>query len=55
LVWNLFKFGTITSIFVHGFITHLGPAEPIFWAVSVTMTAWLFLFFLYRQKIFLKV
>lgn len=55
LVWNLFKFGTVTFIFVHGFIAYLGPAEPIFWAVSVTMTAWLFLYFLYKQKIFLRI
>ncbi len=55
VAWHLFKFGTITTIFVHGFIHHLGPAEPIFWAVSVYMTGWLFLYFLYRKKIFLKV
>jgi len=55
LVNNLFDFGTITTIFVHGFIHHLGAVEPLFWAVSVIMTSWLFLYFLYRQKIFLKV
>ncbi len=55
LVSHLFDFGTITTIFVHGFIHHLGAAEPVFWAVSVMMTGWLFLYFLYRQKIFLKV
>jgi len=55
LVWHLFKFETITTIFVHGFIGYLGPAQPIFWAVSVMMTGWLFLYFLYRKKIFLKV
>jgi predicted acyltransferase len=55
VVWHLFKFETITTIFVHGFIGYLGPAQPIFWATSVMLTGWLFLYFLYRQKIFLKV
>ncbi len=55
LVGHLFKFATITTIFVHGFIGYLGPAQPIFWAVSVELTGWLFLYFLYRQRIFLKV
>ena len=52
---KLFDFGTITTIFVHGFINDLGPVKPLFWAVSVMMTGWLFLYFLYRKKIFLKV
>jgi predicted acyltransferase len=55
LVDRLFDFGTITAIFVHGFISYLGPLKPVFWAFSVMMTGWLFLYFLYRQKIFLKV
>ncbi len=55
LVGHLFDFGLITSIFVHGFIGDLGPIRPVFWAVSVMVTGWLFLYFLYRQKIFLKV
>lgn len=55
LVHQLFDFGTITTIFVHGFINKLGAIQPLFWAVSVMMTGWLFLYFLYRQKIFLKV
>ncbi|MBZ5544805.1 MAG: DUF5009 domain-containing protein [Acidobacteriia bacterium] len=55
LARRLFDFGTITAIFVHGFIDYLGPAKPLFWDFSVLMTGWLFLYFLYRQKIFLKV
>jgi predicted acyltransferase len=55
LAHQLFDFGTITNIFVHGFIHRMGAVEPLFWAVSVMMTGWLFLYFLYRQKIFLKV
>ena len=55
LAWRLFDFGTVTAIFVHGFIEHLGPLQPILLAASVAATAWLFLWFLYRQRIFLKV
>lgn len=55
LVHQLFDFGTVTNIFVHGFIHHMGAIEPLFWAVSVEATVWLFLYFLYRKKIFLKV
>lgn len=43
------------GIFVHGFIDYLGPVKPVFWALSVMFTAWLFLWFLHREKIFLKV
>jgi predicted acyltransferase len=55
LAAHLFDFGIITTIFVHGFIHKMGWIEPLFWAVSVIMTQWLFLYFLYRKKIFLKV
>ncbi|HXH51687.1 MAG TPA: DUF5009 domain-containing protein, partial [Terriglobia bacterium] len=33
LVGHLFDFGTITTIFVHGFIHRMGAIEPLFWAV----------------------
>ncbi len=55
LVSRFFDFGFITSIFVHGFIAQFGAAQPLVWALSVELTGWLFLYFLYRQKIFLKV
>ena len=55
IVQSQFKFGTIASIFVHGFIDLLGPLKPVFWEACVLMVGWLFLWFLYRQKIFLKV
>jgi predicted acyltransferase len=55
LAWRLFDFGAITDVFTHGFIGYLGAFQPIFQAASVAATAWLFLWFLYRQKIFLKV
>ena len=49
-----FDFGHITRIFVRGFIDSLGPAQPVVWDFLVMMTGWLFLYFLYRKKIFLK-
>ena len=55
VVQSQFKFDTIASIFVRGFIDLLGPIKPVFWEASVLLVGWLFLWFLYRQKIFLKV
>jgi predicted acyltransferase len=54
VVQGLFDFGIIVNIFVHGFIKHMGGFEPVFWALAVLTVKWLFLYFLYRQKIFLK-
>jgi predicted acyltransferase len=55
VVERLFRFRIITNIFVHGFIDYLGPFKPLFYSVCVAATAWLFLWFLHRQKIYLKV
>jgi predicted acyltransferase len=51
---NLFDFGIVANIFVHGFIHSCGALEPVLWAVCVFLVKWLFLYFLYRQKIFLR-
>ena len=51
----LFDFGIIANIFVHGFIDSLDIFKPLAWAVAVFTVKWLFLYFLYRRKIFLKV
>jgi predicted acyltransferase len=51
---RLFDFGTIANIFVHGFIGYLGPVAPVFWELSVLAVGWLFLWFLHRQRIYLK-
>ena len=55
LVDRFFDFGVITKIFVHGFIGAFGAAEPPVWAFGVMLAGWLFLYFLYGEKIFLKV
>ncbi len=50
----LFDFGTIVNIFVHGFIDSLGSLKPLVWVVCEFAVKWLFLYFLYTRKIFLK-
>jgi predicted acyltransferase len=55
LIRSQFDFGTIANIFLHGFINYLGPYKPLVFDLSVLAVGWLFLYFLYRQKIFLKV
>lgn len=52
---RMFDFGLIAGIFVNGFIGHMGELRPLFWAVCLLTVKWLFLYFLYRRKIFLKV
>jgi predicted acyltransferase len=54
LVQALFRFNTITDIFVHGFIDQLGDYRAAFYIAATLCVKWLFLYFLYRQKIFLK-
>lgn len=55
LAAGLFDFGIIVRIFVHGFIDYLGPLKPVFLALCILAVEWLFLYFLYKKKIFLKV
>lgn len=51
---RLFDFGVVVNIFVHGFIGYLGPLKPIFWHLCILIVQWLFLYFLYKKRIFLK-
>ncbi len=55
LAQGLFDFGVIATIFVQGFIDHTGEWQPLVWVVSVFAVKWLFLYFLYKQRIFLRV
>jgi len=50
-----FDFGTVANIFVRGFIDRIGPYKPLVLSLSILAVEWLFLLFLYRRKIFLKV
>jgi predicted acyltransferase len=55
LVDRFFKFDQITEVFLHGLRPAFGHYDPFIWSCSVIFTAWLFMYFLYRQKIFLRV
>jgi predicted acyltransferase len=50
-----FDFIHIANIFVHGIVTHAGAYYgALLLGASVLLVKWLFLYFLYRQRIFLK-
>jgi predicted acyltransferase len=55
LAIRFFDFGAFVNMFVYGFIDYLGAAKPIFMSFCILLAEWLFLYFLYRKKIFLKV
>ena len=55
LIDRFFDFGSITKVVVHGVLPHVGQLQPLVWSCCVVSTMWLFLYFLYRQKIFLRV
>jgi predicted acyltransferase len=55
LVDRFFRFSIITNIFMHGLYPIFGAYRPLVESICVVMTMWLFLYFLYRQKIFLRV
>ncbi len=55
VVQGLFDFGIIVNILIHGFIGYMGPVQDIFSLTCLVALKWLFLYFLYRKKIFLKV
>lgn len=52
---GIFDFGIIANIFIHGFVDEMGTFGIPFYELCVLIVKWLFLYFLYRQKIFLKV
>ena len=55
VVQGLFDFGIIVNIAIHGFVGYMGPAQDIFSLICLIALKWLFLYFLYKKKIFLKV
>ena len=52
---GIFDFAIISNIFIHGFVKYLGSFEAAFSLLCMLAVKWLFLYFLYKQKIFLKV
>jgi predicted acyltransferase len=55
LIDRFFNFGLISNIFIHGFVNHLGAWQPFVSTVGSVAVGWLFLYYLYRRKIFLRV
>jgi len=51
----LIDFNKPINFFVNGFINCLGAFKPVFYALCILTVKWLFLYFLYKKKIFLKV
>jgi len=47
-------FRDLAGIFIHGFAGHTGAFEPVIWAASILAIKWLFLYFLYQHRIFVK-
>jgi len=52
---GVFDFGIIAKIFIHGFYTEMGSFQFPFYELCVLTVKWLFLYFLYKKQIFLKV
>ena len=48
-------FDKTASFFVKGALKFVPSAEPILWALSVLLVKWLFLYVLYRKRIFMRV
>ena len=50
---SLFKFTAVANVFVGGF--DFGNAQALIFALTSASIKWLFLYYLYKQKIFLKI
>lgn len=55
LARHFFKFRDVGLIFTHGFINYLGEWKPFTLELGSVVAGWLFLYYLYRAKIFLRV
>jgi predicted acyltransferase len=55
LARHFFNFKEVGLIFTHGFINYLGGWKPFTIELGSVVAGWLLLYYLYRQKIFLKV
>jgi predicted acyltransferase len=51
----LIDFNKPVNFLVSGFTDYLGSFKPVFFALCILIVKWLFLYFLYMKKIFLKV
>ncbi|MBM3708016.1 MAG: hypothetical protein FJW69_06725 [Actinobacteria bacterium] len=55
VVQMLFDFAVIVDILIHGFIKYTGVFAEAFFFICLVAVKWLFLYFLYKKKVFLKV
>lgn len=55
VIQMLFDFGIIVDILIHGFVGRMGNFGEAFFFFCMVAIKWLFLYFLYKKKIFLKV
>jgi predicted acyltransferase len=55
LARHFFDFKAVGLIFTHGFINYLGAWKPFAIELGSVVAGWMFLYYLYKQKIFLKV
>lgn len=54
LAKELFNFGIIVDIFTRGFENYMGSFGILFHSVCTIIVQWLFLYFLWRKKVFLR-
>lgn len=54
ILQRLYNFGNFINPFIHGFINYFGPGKPLFWALCVAAVKWLFLYWLYKKRVFIK-
>lgn len=52
---SLIGFDHIANVFIGGFSDSLGSTEPLVLAVTVAAIKWLFLYYLYRHRLFFKI
>jgi predicted acyltransferase len=55
LTRHFFNFKEVGLIFTHGFINYLGLWKPFAIELGSVVAGWMFLYYLYKQKIFLRV
>ena len=55
LARHFFDFGEMAMAFTHGFVQYLGVWKPFAIELGSLLVGWLFLYYLYKRKIFLRV
>ena len=55
VVQNIFEFSQVSNVVFGGLISHMAGAwKAVVLAATIVFAKWLFVYFLYRQKIFLR-